>query len=412
MTVEDITGKKDCVGIVEQKYYTFDGITLDSGDFFGPITVAYETYGTLNEDKSNAILVCHAITGDNHLAGYYKEDLEEIAKEKDPKQKQRLIRKKIGWWDDMIGPGKPFDTNKYFVIGSNVLGGCHGTTGPSSINPKTGKAYGLTFPIITMCDMVKVQKKLVEGLGINKLFCIVGGSFGGIHVIDWTIHYPRFMDLAIIIASTAQVSPQAMAFDKVSRRAIMNDPYFNNGDYYDQENKPSYGTETARMVGHLQYLSPEAMVQKFGKRLQDKETPDYTWDATEYAVDSYLEYQGMIFTERQFDANSYLYVTKAMDYYDGIHNFSSKRDMSSEENSKELTKAFKNTHAKYLVISFSTDWLFPTQEMKKFVSSIRKAGKDVAFTEIQTDKGHDAFLLEFDILSKLVRNYIEKNGDV
>ena len=412
MTIEEITGKKDNIGIVEQQFYTFDGIDMDCGEFFGPITVAYETYGTLNEDKSNAILVCHALTGDEHLAGFHQEDIDEIIAEQDPKQKDRLIRRRIGWWDDMIGPGKPFDTNKYFVIGSNVLTGCHGTTGPSSIDPKTGKPYGLRFPITTMCDMVRVQKKLCEYLGVEKLFAVAGGSYGGMHVLDWTVHYPDCVNLAIIIASTAQVSPQAMAFDEISRRAIMNDPYFNNGDYYDQEKKPDYGTETARMIGHMQYLSPEAMVNKFGKRLHKKDNPDYDWNATEYSVESYLNYQGQIFTERKFDANSYLYITKAMDYYDATHIFSSERDMNAEENAVALAKAFKETKAKYLCISFSTDWLFPTKEVKKFVSSLRKAGKDVAYTEIQTDKGHDAFLLEFDILSKLVRNNIEKNGDI
>lgn len=400
MTIEEITGKKNNVGIVEQKFLTIDGIELDKGEFFGPIEIAYETYGTLNEDKSNAILVCHAITGDEHLAGYHQEDIDEILREKDPKQKDRLIRKRLGWWDDMIGPGKPFDTDKYFIIGSNVLGGCHGTTGPSSINPKTGKHYSLDFPIITMSDMVKVQKKLVEHFGIEKLFCVAGGSYGGMHVLDWTVMYPDCVDLAIVIASTAQVSPQDMAFDEISRRAIFNDPYFNNGNYYDQEKKPSFGTETARMIAHVTYISPDAMYRKWGRKLQNKEKPEYKWDCLEYEIDSYLNYQGFLFTERKFDPNTYLYLTKAMDYF----------DVSDETGS--LSKSFRPTKAKFLCISFTSDWLFPPSEVKSFVKALRRAGKDVAYTDIETDKGHDAFLLEFDTLSKLVRNFVEKNGDI
>lgn len=400
MNIEEIIGQKNNIGIVEQKILKIDGIDLDCGQFFGPIDIAYETYGTLNEDKSNAILVCHALTGDEHLAGYHQEDIDEIIAEKDPKKKEKLIRKKAGWWDDMIGPGKPFDTDKYFVIGSNVLTGCHGSTGPSSTDPKTGKPYGMRFPICTMCDMVKVQKKLTDFFGIEKLFCVAGGSYGGMHVLDWTVHYPHAVNLAIVIASTAQVSPQAMAFDEISRRAIMNDPYFNGGDYYNEKKQPHYGTQTARMIAHMQYISSEAMYRKWGRKLRNKEKPEYRWDCVEYEIESYLNYQGKIFTERKFDSNSYLYITKAMDYFDATHEYGS------------LAKAFKETKAKFLCISFSSDWLFPTPEVKSFVKALRRAGKDVAYTEIETDKGHDAFLLEFDTLSKLVRNFVEKNGDI
>ena len=401
MNIEEIIGKKN-IGIVEPKEFTFgevnNGVLLDNGTNFGPVTVAYETYGTLNEDKSNAILVCHALTGDGHAAGYYASDIEEIKNEADPKKKAKLIKKKAGWWDDMIGPGKPFNTDEYFVISSNILSGCKGTTGPSSINPATGKPYAMDFPIVTIGDMVRVQKKLTDYLGIEKLYGVVGGSYGGMQVLEWTVSYPDMVNLAIVIATTARVAPQAIAFDTIARRAITNDPNWNNGNYYDQENQPDNGLATARMIGHLQYLSSEAMHQKWGRKLQDKDKLDYNWDKIEYEVESYLDYQGDIFIER-FDANSYLYITKAMDYF----------DLSDADGS--FKEAFKHTKAKFLVISFSTDWLFPTKEIKEFVSALRRENKDVAFSEIETDKGHDAFLLEFDTLSKLVTNFIKYNGD-
>ena len=270
MNIEDIKTKPGSIGIVKTQYFTFqEKIQLENGREFGPITVAYETYGKLNQDKNNAILALHALSGDAHAAGYNSPD-----------------DKKPGWWDDMIGPGKAFDTDKYFVICSNFLGGCKGTTGPSSINPKTGKPYALGFPIITIEDMVKVQKKLIDHLGINKLLCVAGGSMGGMQAMDWSLSYPENVRSAIIIASTSRLSAQGIAFNEVGRYSIISDPNWNNGDYYDKE-PPSTGLSIARMIAHITYLSEESMHKKFGRKLQDKASLDFSFDIN-FQVESYL----------------------------------------------------------------------------------------------------------------------------
>lgn len=367
------------VGIVETKYFTFaespNEMVLECGKKLGPVTLAYETYGELNNDKSNCILILHALSGDAHVAGKNHPD--------DPKP---------GWWDDMVGPGKAFDTEKYFIVCTNVIGGCKGSTGPGSINPETGKLYGLDFPIITIPDMVNAQKALIDHLGISRLLCVTGGSMGGMQSLQWAVTYPDMVRLCIPIATTARLSAQAIAFDAVGRHAIMNDPNWNNGDYYGKQ-LPATGLAIARMIGHITYLSDKSMHAKFGRDLQDKATPDYDF-VTEFQVESYLNYKGETFVER-FDANSYLYITKAMDYFD------------LAQPSGDLRKELARAKAAFLVISFSSDWLFTSAMSKEIVSALRRNNKDVSYAEIQSDYGHDAFLLEIDTLSRLVENFLE-----
>ena len=365
------------VGIVETKYFTIEkNILLESGEEFGPITVAYETYGRLNGKKDNAILVLHALTGDAHAAGYHSE-----------------TDMKPGWWNDMIGPGKAFDTDKYFIISSNMLGGCKGTTGPSSINPQTGKAYGTDFPVITIEDTVKVQKELVEHLGVKKLLSVAGGSMGGMQALMWSITYPEMVESTILIATTSKLSAQGIAFNAVGRNAILSDPDWQNGNYYDKENKPDRGLSIARMVGHITYLCEEAMHKKFGRKLQNKTKPDFTMDI-DFQVESYLQHQGQVFVDR-FDANSYLYITKAVDYFDLGGKYGS------------LDEAFKHTNAKFLIMSFTSDWLFPTSQSKEMVNALLRTNKDVSFCEIESPCGHDAFLLEFETQTNIIKSFLK-----
>ena len=364
------------VGIVQTKFYTIEEkIQFESGVEFGPITVAYETYGTLNENEDNAILVIHALTGDAHAAGYHSEN-----------------DKKPGWWDDLIGPGKAFDTNKYFVICSNILGGCSGTTGPSAINPQTNRPYGTSFPVFTIEDTVKVMKKLLDFLKIKSLYSVAGGSMGGMQAIQFVISYPDFVKSAILIATTARLSPQAIAFNAVGRNSIISDPNWNNGNYYDKEQKPDRGLSNARMIGHITYLCEEAMYNKFGRRLQNKNHYDFNFDI-DFQVESYLQHQGQIFVDR-FDANSYLYITKAVDYFDPCDKYGS------------LTNAFKNSNAKFLVMSFDSDELCPSCQSKEIVNALMKLGKDVSYCEIKSPCGHDAFLLEYELQSKIIKSFL------
>lgn len=366
------------VGQTQTKILKYDEkITLSSGIEFGPIEIAYETYGTLNENKDNAILVIHALTGDAHAAGYHD-----------------INDRKKGWWDDMIGPQKAFDTDKYFVVSSNMLGGCSGTTGPSSINPETGKPYGLSFPVITMEDAVKVQKILIDSLGIKKII-VAGGSMGGMQALEWAVSYPEYVTKAIIIASTARLSAQGIAFNAVGRNAILSDINFNNGDYYDKI-IPEKGLSVARMIGHITYLCEEAMHKKFGRRFQNKEKPDFDL-GIDFQVESYLQHQGTTFVER-FDANSYLYITKAVDYFDLSEKFGS------------LENAFKKSKASFLIICFSSDWLFPVSQSKEMTKALVRAGKDVSFCEINSPCGHDAFLLEFATQTEIIKSFLKKDS--
>lgn len=365
------------IGIVQTQYLEVkEPLELESGKILPEYTVAYETYGELNENKDNALLVLHALTGDAHAAGWHSEE-----------------DKKPGWWNDMIGPDKAFDTNKYFVISSNILGGCSGTTGPCSINPNTNRKYGLDFPIITIEDAAKVQKKLVDFLGVKKVI-VAGGSMGGMQVLEWAITYADMVNACIVIASSSKLSAQGIAFNAVGRNAILSDPNFNNGNYYDAEKQPEKGLAIARMVGHITYLCEDAMQTKFARRFQDKDKSDFDFNI-DFQVESYLEHQGQTFVDR-FDANSYLYVTKAMDLYDAAQKYGS------------LAEAFKKTSAKFLIISFTSDWLFPTAQSKEIVNALIKAHKDVSFCEIESPCGHDAFLLEFKTQTKIIKKFLSK----
>jgi homoserine O-acetyltransferase len=368
-------------GRVEKKYFTFaeppNEMILDSGRRLGPITIAYETLGTLNAEKDNVVLVLHALTGDSHVAGYYSES-----------------DAKPGWWDNMVGPGKGIDTDKYFVICSNVLGGCMGSTGPASINPETGKPYGLDFPLVTIGDMVRAQKALLDHLGIQQLLSMTGGSMGGMQVLQWCVQYPEMVQSAIPLATTMRHSALAIAFNEVARQAIIADPNWQNGNYYDGP-QPNLGLSVARMIGHITYLSDEAMRRKFGRRLQDREDFSFNFDG-DFQVESYLRYQGAKFVER-FDANSFLYVTKAADYFD----LTQKGDQAS------AVDAFSRALARFLVISFTSDWLYPTYQSRDMVKAMKKNGLDVSFCEVEAEWGHDAFLLPNERLSNLISGFID-----
>ena len=359
--------------IVETKIFKSDEpVLLESGRELKHIEVAYETYGALNPQGDNAIHLLQALTGDAHAAGWHIGD------------------KKPGWWNDMVGSGKAFDTDKYFVVCSNMLGGCSGTTGPNSINPETGKEYGLDFPVITIEDVVKVQKKLVDFLGIKKL-TVAGGSMGGMQALEWALTYGDMVDRVIVIASTPRLSAQSIAFNAVGRNAILSDPNFNNGNYYHGK-KPEKGLAIARMIGHITYLCEEAMHEKFARRFQDKDGPGFNFDI-DFEVESYLAHQGQTFVDR-FDANSYLYITKAVDYFDVAGKYGS------------LEKAFEKTKSKFLVISFTSDWLFPSSQSKELVNALMNNKKDVSYCEIDSPCGHDAFLLEYEVQTKIIRSFL------
>ncbi|MDY6824130.1 MAG: homoserine O-acetyltransferase [Thermodesulfobacteriota bacterium] len=378
-TEHDKTGAS--VGVVERKHYTFadtpDEMVLESGRRLGPVTIAYETCGTLNADKSNAVLILHALTGDAHVAGYHGPDDD-----------------KPGWWENMVGPGKGIDTSKYFVVCSNILGSCMGTTGPASINPATGQPYRLEFPVITIGDMVKAQKALMDHLGIKKILAVVGGSVGGMQVLEWCVRYPEMVISAIPLATTTKHSALAIAFNEVARQAIMADPNWNNGDYYDGQ-KPDLGLAVARMIGHITYLSDESMRMKFGRRLQDK--TDLSFDfGGDFQVESYLRHQGSKFVER-FDANAFLFITKAADYY----------DLEKQHGNGSAVRAFSKSTARFLLISFTSDWLYPTYQSKAMVKAMKKNTLDVSFCEIEAEYGHDAFLLPSDRLTSLIRGFLE-----
>ena len=365
------------VGIVETKYYTFahppDELVLENGEKLGPITLAYETYGKLNDDKSNAILIVHALSGDAHAAGYHEGE------------------EKAGWWDDAIGPGKAYDTDKYYVICSNVIGGCKGSTGPSSINPKTGKPYGLDFPIITIKDMVKAQKYLIDYLGIDQLLSVAGGSMGGMQVLEWMATYPEKIKSAIPIATATKHSPQQIALNEVGRQAIMADPNWNEGNYYDSE-LPAKGLAVARMLGHITFMSDKSMEEKFGRqRKGDKGLAKFTAD---FEVEGYLHYRGNNFVKR-FDANSHLYITKAMDLLD-------------VSNGRPLHEAFNGLKAKILVIAFKSDWLYPTYQSLEIIKACKQAGVNATYCEIESTYGHDAFLLELESETRLIKHFLKK----
>ena len=345
-----------------KKVHVSEPLVLDSGKILKQVDIAYKTYGKLNKKKTNAILICHALTGDQFCTG------------KNP------ITNKNGWWSTLIGPSKVIDTNSFFVICSNVLGGCMGTTGPESINPETQKPYSLNFPVITIKDMVKVQKKLIEILGIKKLFSVIGGSMGGMQALEWAASYGNKINSVIPIATSFRHSAQNIAFHEIGRQAIMADPYWHKGNYYKKKKYPKRGLSVARMIAHITYLSESALQRKFGRNLQDSQFLSFGF-GTEFQIESYLKHQGISFVER-FDANSYLYITKAMDYF----------DLSIKKGG--LSKVFNFNDLSYFFVTFSSDWLFPTSETKTIIRSLNQSNAKLSFAEIKTDKGHDAFLLD------------------
>ena len=358
-------------------------LSLDAGVSLSPIQIAYMTYGELNAEKSNAVLVCHALTGDQHVASV------------------NPVTGKPGWWSLMVGPGRPIDTDRYFVICANVLGGCMGTTGPASADPATGKPYGLDFPVITVRDMVRAQVMLVDRLGIDQLLCVAGGSMGGMQVLQWAASYPERVFAALPIACAVRHSSQNIAFHEVGRQAVMADPEWRGGNYAELDCSPRKGLAVARMAAHITYLSDEALHRKFGRQLQDRAELAFGFDA-DFQVESYLRHQGMTFVDR-FDANSYLYLTRAMDYFDLAVDYEG-----------VLANAFRGSRTRFCVVSFTSDWLFPTAENRTIVQALNAAAANVSFVEIETDRGHDAFLLDepemFDTISGFLSAAARRRG--
>jgi homoserine O-acetyltransferase/O-succinyltransferase len=351
-------------------------LKLDAGVALSPFQVAYQTYGTLDAKRSNAVLVCHALTGDQHVFNRHP------------------VTDKPGWWETMIGPGKPIDTDRYFVVCPNVLGACMGTTGPASTHPVTGMPWGLEFPVITVRDMVRAQAMLLDHLGIDMVFAVVGGSMGGMQVLQWAASYPERVFAALPIACGTRHSAQNIAFHEVGRQAVMADPDWRAGRYFAEGVSPRRGLAVARMGAHITYLSDAALHRKFGRKFQDRANPTFSFDA-DFEVESYLRHQGSSFVER-FDANSYLYLTRAMDYFDLAADYGG-----------VLANAFKATRTRFCVISFTSDWLFPTSESREIVHTLNAAGARVSFAEITTDKGHDAFLLDEPELIQIVGGFLD-----
>lgn len=359
---------------LDRKARLLGPVKLDSGAEFAPVDFAYETYGTLNADKSNAILICHALTGDQYVASTHP------------------ITGKDGWWTRMVGPGKPVDPERHCIISINVMGSCMGSSGPASIDPSTGSAYGMDFPVITIADMVRAQAILLDHLGIETLCAVVGGSMGGMQALSWAALYPERVKSAVIIASTARHSAQNIAFHEVGRQAIMADPRWNNGAYYGRE-APASGLAVARMAAHITYLSEAGLTEKFGRRLQDRKAKSFGFDA-DFQVESYLRYQGLSFVDR-FDANSYLYITRAMDYFD-----------LADPHDGVLAKAFAGTKTRFCLISFDSDWLYPTAESRRIVHALNAAGAEASFVELSSPFGHDSFLLDAPEMNQIVDGFL------
>lgn len=386
---DDVAQNRAEAELVEKRCFQAAGpskpMTLEGGGSLGPVHLAWEAWGELNAERDNAVLILHALTGDSHVAGRYTPG-----------------DQKPGWWDVMVGPGKPIDTNRYFVVCSNVLGGCMGSTGPSSENPATGQPYGLDFPVVTIADMVRAQARLVDHLGIDRLLAVVGGSMGGMQVLEWSVRYPERVVAAVPLATTTRHSALNIAFHEIARQAIVADPHWRNGRYYGEQ-EPALGLAVARMIGHVTYLSDEAMRVKFGRRLQDKDafSFDLDQDIPDFQVESYLRYQGRKFVDR-FDANSFLYITKAADYF----------DLGAAHGGGSVVQAFSKARCRYLVASFTSDWLYPTYQSRAMVQAMKKNGLDVSFCEIDADCGHDAFLLQNERLFELVRNFLAHSHDL
>jgi len=352
-----------------------EALALESGARLDRLQIAYQTYGTLNAAKSNAVLICHALTGDQHVAS------------------ENPVTRKPGWWINMIGPGKPIDTNRYFVICSNVIGGCMGSSGPANTDAVTGMPFGTDFPVITISDMVRAQARLIDHLGIETLLGVVGGSMGGMQVLEWAARHPQRVFSAIPIATAAHHSAQNIAFHEVGRQAVMADPNWRGGRYLEEGTFPRNGLSVARMAAHITYLSEDALQGKFGRNLQERSAKTFSFDA-DFQIESYLRYQGSTFVDR-FDANSYLYITRAMDYFD-----------MEADNGGKLANAFHGTRTRFCVVSFTSDWLYPTRESRDIVRALNAVAANVSFVEIESDKGHDAFLLDEPELFQTVSGFL------
>ena len=367
----------DSVGIVKPQKAIFDSpLQLDCGKELKKIELVYETYGSLNERKDNAVLICHALSGDHHAAGFNSPE-----------------DKKPGWWDVCIGPGKPFDTNKFFIVCPNNIGGCKGSSGPNTINPETGQLYGPSFPIVTVEDWVNTQNLLGESLGIKKWACIIGGSLGGMQALQWTISFPEKVQNIISVAAASKLSAQNIAFNEVARQSIINDPDFRDGYYYEHGVIPKIGLSIARMLGHITYLSDDSMRQKFGRDLKEGKL-NFSYDV-DFQVESYLRYQGKSFVDK-FDANTYLLMTKVLDYYDPASRFGG-----------DLSKAFEKSISNYLIVSFTSDWRFSPERSQEIVEALVGAKKNVSYSEIEANNGHDAFLMPIPNYLNILKNFMD-----
>ena len=377
------------VGWTEAKTITLasgeEPFVLEKGGKIGPIVVEYEAYGQLSAAKDNVVLVVHALSGDAHVAGW----------DKHAKETGRAYRiDHAGWWDAAVGPGKAIDTNRFFVLCANFLGSCYGSTGPASVDPKTGKPYGLDFPVVTVGDWVRLQAQMLDAMGIERLHAVVGGSLGGQQALEWALAFPQRVARSIVLAASPRLSAQGVAFNKVGRQAIMNDPNFRDGNYYESA-PPNHGLAVARMMAHITYLSEEGMRQKFGRRLRDKQRPESHFDI-EFEVESYLDYQGRSFVER-FDANSYLYITRAMDYYDAAAQWAG----------GDLVEACRRIQSRVMVVSFSSDWLYPPAQCREFALAMCRAGKAVTYVNVPSHYGHDAFLVEVGPVARLLTHFLD-----
>jgi homoserine O-acetyltransferase len=373
--VRGVHGEVDHPSSKVVRFGRSEPLLLDSGRQLAPFQIAYETYGTLDAKKANAVLVCHALTGDQYVASPHP------------------ITGKPGWWTTLVGPGKPVDTDRFYVICANILGGCMGSTGPASTNPDTGTPYGLDFPVITIGDMVKAQARLIDHLGIADLFAVVGGSMGGMQVLEWAARYGDRVFSAVPIAAAARHSAQNIAFHEVGRRAVMADPEWCHGRYYDSGTGPAAGLGVARMAAHITYLSEDALQRKFGRNLQDRKALTFSFDP-DFQVESYLRHQGSTFVDR-FDANSYLYITRSMDYFDLV-----------ADRGHVLADVFRGTKTRFCVVSFTSDWLYPTRESKAIVRALNAVAADVSFVEIESNRGHDAFLLDEPVFFDTIRGFL------
>jgi homoserine O-acetyltransferase/O-succinyltransferase len=387
------------VGIVETRFLDLPRpVRLDCGRDLHPVRVAYETYGTLSPARDNVILVCHALSGDAHAAGIARTPPVESTRDGFAAEDRDATRAKgLGWWDGMIGPGKAFDTDRFFVVSTNLLGGCRGTTGPSSVNPATGKPYGSDFPVITVADMVRTERAFLDELGIERLAAVAGGSLGGMQAFEWAILYPDRVDAAVAIASTHALQPQGVAWNAIARHAIMSDPAWQGGHYYETGRKPDAGMGVARMVGHITYLSAGSLGDRFGRRLQFADDIRYTLTDPEFEVESYLRHQAESFVKR-FDANTYLYTSRALTYF----------DLARQYGHGRLVDALRPVTARTLLIAFSSDWLYPAAGSEEMAEALRALGKDVELHVIDAPYGHDCFLLEEARQTPMIQNFLAR----